>query len=211
MKASMQIRHRCVGSRRLHDPKVEEWAVPAVLEEAESQDWQAPEPWDLRYTGSRKEARARSAILQEANVAPKCIRHASMRRTMNSAIQRATQSQEFQAIRELCREYADALGVDLETQNLSVELAQLPGNYAPPSGCLLLAMAQGRPAGCVAGECLADGICEMKRLYVRPEYRRTGLGRALVERPIEEARLLGYATMRLDTLPDKMGRAVALY
>lgn len=130
---------------------------------------------------------------------------------MSLVIQHATSPDGFQAVRELCREYADALGVDLETQNLSQELAQLPGPYAPPSGCLLLATAQSEPAGCVAFKSLSDGICEMKRLYVRPPYRRTGAGRALAERLIQEARLHGYTTMRLDTLPERMGRAVALY
>ena len=130
---------------------------------------------------------------------------------MNPTILHATDAQGFQAVRELCREYADALGVDLETQNLSHELAHLPGHYAPPSGCLLLATVLGQPAGCVALKRLSDGICEMKRLYVRPQYRRTGLGRALVERAIQEARLLGYISMRLDSLPARMRRAAALY
>ena len=130
---------------------------------------------------------------------------------MDPVIQRAANPDALQAVRDLCREYADALGVDLETQNLSQELAELPGQYAPPSGCLLLATAHGQPAGCVAFKYLSDGICEMKRLYVRPQYRRTGLGRALAERLIHEARLLGYTRMRLDTLPERMGRAVALY
>ncbi len=130
---------------------------------------------------------------------------------MTETIQQAASSADFEAFRIMCREYAEALGVDLEAQNLTKELAGLPGQYAPPAGVLLLASVDGNHAGCVALKKLADGICEMKRLYVRPHFRKTGLGRRLVERLIEEARTLGYRILRLDTLPDKMGRAVALY
>src|SRR4051812_21724554 len=120
---------------------------------------------------------------------------------MSETIERATSPKALQAFREMCWEYADTLSIDLRTQSLSQELAELPGKYAPPGGCILIAMVSGKPTGCVAIRQLSDGICEMKRLYVRPDYRGTGLGRRLVERVIHEARALGHTIVRLDTLP----------
>jgi GNAT superfamily N-acetyltransferase len=130
---------------------------------------------------------------------------------MNETIQCATSPEDLLSVREMCQEYAHALGVDLETQNLAQELGELPGKYASPFGCLLLAFVNGKPAGCVALKRLTEDTCEMKRLYVRPQYRRRGLGRRLLERLIQEARLIGYSNLRLDTLPEKMDRAVSLY
>lgn len=113
--------------------------------------------------------------------------------------------------RELFIEYAQSLGFSLCFQNFDKELAGLPGDYAPPEGRLLLAEYEGRPAGCVALHKLDSGLCEMKRLYLRPEFRGKGLGRALAERIIAEARQIGYQRIRLDTVEPVMKDAVAMY
>jgi putative acetyltransferase len=128
---------------------------------------------------------------------------------MTVSIQVVT-SNDMDIIRALFTDYAQNLGFDLGFQNFAAELATLPGGYAPPGGCLLLARVEGKPAGCVALRPLAPGICEMKRLYVRPELRSRGIGRMLVERVIAEARMIGYGKMRLDTVPG-MEEAIGLY
>ena len=113
--------------------------------------------------------------------------------------------------RTLFEEYAANLGISLCFQNFDQELNNLPGDYAPPDGRLLLAKDDDQIAGCIAMRKLGPGVCEMKRLFVRPAYRSTGLGRVLVNSIIDEARKLGYTHMRLDTLPGRMDKAIALY
>jgi ribosomal protein S18 acetylase RimI-like enzyme len=112
--------------------------------------------------------------------------------------------------RRLFEEYASSLGVSLDFQNFASELATLPGDYAPPEGRLLIAFCQGQAAGCIGLRKLADRTCEMKRLYVRPEFRGAKIGRALAEALTAQAREIGYTRMRLDTLPS-MERARAMY
>jgi ribosomal protein S18 acetylase RimI-like enzyme len=118
------------------------------------------------------------------------------------------------ATRQVFREYAEQLGVDLCFQNFEAELADLPGEYASPRGALLLASVDGDVAGCVAMRALNDvdysNACEMKRLYVRPNHRRLGLGRLLAQAVIDQGVRSGYSTMLLDTLDD-MEAARGLY
>jgi len=112
--------------------------------------------------------------------------------------------------RELFREYAQAIGTDLEYQGFSAELAALPAPYVPPRGALLIARIESDAAGCVALRPLDTHRGEMKRLYVRPAYRKSGLGKALVKAVINAARRIGYRELRLDTLAS-MTSAQALY
>jgi ribosomal protein S18 acetylase RimI-like enzyme len=121
---------------------------------------------------------------------------------------------EFEELRIIFREYADDLGVDLCFQGFEAELSQLPGDYEQPRGALLMALVDGKLAGCCALRPLdsADypNACEMKRLYVRPNFRGRGLGRQLVERILDCARQAAYDCLLLDTLDD-MESARALY
>ena len=113
--------------------------------------------------------------------------------------------------RELFLEYAQSLGFSLCFQNFDQELAGLPGDYAPPTGRLLLAEYDGQLSGCVALHKFDTAVCEMKRLYLRPQFRGMGLGRVLADRIIAEARQIGYQRMRLDTVEPVMKGAVAMY
>jgi putative acetyltransferase len=123
----------------------------------------------------------------------------------------AVSSEQVEQARMLFLEYAESLGFSLCFQSFDEEVKNLPGAYAPPTGRLLLALQQGQAAGCVALRLLEPKICEMKRLYVRPEHRGSGIGKMLVERVIAEARAIGYERMRLDTVASSMQDAVALY
>ena len=118
------------------------------------------------------------------------------------------------ATRDIMREYALGLGVDLCFQNFDAEMSSLPGEYAAPGGALLLALVDGQVAGCGAFRALPDSdhanACEMKRLYVRPAFRRFGLGRLLAQKLIDLAVQAGYSAMLLDTLDD-MEAARELY
>jgi ribosomal protein S18 acetylase RimI-like enzyme len=119
---------------------------------------------------------------------------------------------EIAAARALFTEYGASLGFSLCFQSFEQELASLPGKYAPPAGRLLLARsANGNFLGCVALRPLDNRTCEMKRLFTRPEARGAGVGKALVDAIIAAAREIGYARMRLDTVPSVMGSAVKMY
>jgi putative acetyltransferase len=117
---------------------------------------------------------------------------------------------DMDAVRGLFREYERSIGVSLCFQDFDAEVAGLPGKYAAPRGRLLIARAGTAAAGCIALRPIDETTCEMKRLFVRPDYRATGLGRRLAERVIAEARSIGYTSMRLDTMPS-MQSAQRLY
>lgn len=124
----------------------------------------------------------------------------------------AETAEHISAVRELMLEYAASLGFNLCFQGFDEELRSLPGKYAPPTGRLFLAAWEDQIAGVIALRAQDEaGLCEMKRLFVRREFRSHGIGRVLAERLIREAAEIGYTRMRLDTVPGKMDRAIAMY
>jgi putative acetyltransferase len=126
-------------------------------------------------------------------------------------IVQAESDEQISDARLLFREYETWLGLDLCFQGFEQELAELPGKYVEPDGRLLLAYSDGKLAGCIAMRKLEDGVCEMKRLFVRDGFRGRRVGIQLIEKLIDEARKEKYTTMRLDTFPPKMAKAVSLY
>jgi GNAT superfamily N-acetyltransferase len=132
---------------------------------------------------------------------------------MLTIVQAETPDQ-IETVRLLIVEYATWLEFNLCFQGFEEEMRTLPGKYALPAGRLFLALCDRQPAGVIALRPLDEGqpgLCEMKRLYVRPEFRGHGIGRLLAERVIAEAAEIGYTRMRLDTIPGKMGQAIAMY
>lgn len=126
------------------------------------------------------------------------------------AVVEANTERRLAAFKELLAEYAASLRIDLCFQNFDEELSSLPGRYAPPEGGMWLALRADKVMGCIALRRWEDGVCEMKRLFVRPEYRGQGVGRLLAQKTIEEACALGYSKMRLDTV-ESMSEARKLY
>lgn len=126
-------------------------------------------------------------------------------------IREARSPEDMAAVARLFRAYQRFLGVDLCFQGFEDEVASLPGAYAPPRGRLLLAEVAGEPIGCVALRPLGPAIAEMKRMWVEPGFGGHGIGRALAERVVAEAAAIGYLTMRLDTLPERLRAAQHLY
>jgi ribosomal protein S18 acetylase RimI-like enzyme len=126
------------------------------------------------------------------------------------SVENKEQNKHIQCVKELFIEYAAALEFDLGFQDFDKELSTLPGEYSPPFGRLFLAAVCDGIAGCVALRKISGDICEMKRLYVRPGFRRHRLGRSLAEKVITEASGIGYSKMRLDTVPG-MENALSLY
>lgn len=128
------------------------------------------------------------------------------------SVVKAIEEDQYKQVRELFLEYVDSLDIDLSFQNINTELQNIPGEYAPPEGCILLAMYGEQIAGCVALRKINENVCEMKRLYVKPDFKGKGVGRELTLSIIEEAKVCGcgYRFMRLDTLPT-MIQAISLY
>ena len=118
---------------------------------------------------------------------------------------------ELETVRQLFLDYQQELNADLCFQSFEAELKDPLKKYGPPTGSLLLAYYQDQPAGCIALQPLPEaGVCEMKRLYVVPSFRKFGIGRKLVQAILDDAKALGYHTMKLDTL-DRLQPAIQLY
>ncbi|PLK42886.1 GNAT family N-acetyltransferase [Emticicia sp. TH156] len=129
---------------------------------------------------------------------------------MKISVEKISTPEDLEAIKGLFREYEKLLGVSLCFQNFEEELALLPAKYAEPEGSIFLALVNGNPAGCVALWKLEEGVCEMKRLYVRPVYQGIGLGKKLALTVLDEAAKKGYRKMKLDTLK-RLAAANKLY
>lgn len=121
-----------------------------------------------------------------------------------------TGNEKINEVRQLCREYANSLDIDLCFQDFEQELKELPGKYAPPDGIIILAEVDKQTAGCIALKKIGEGIGEMKRLYIRDAYRGLGISKTLIEMIICKAREIGYSYLRLDTL-STMERALKVY
>jgi GNAT superfamily N-acetyltransferase len=130
---------------------------------------------------------------------------------MKMEIIQAETPEQIEQARGLFREYETWLGLSLCFQNFDEEVAALPGKYAKPEGRLFLVFANENLAGCIALRKLEEGVCEMKRLFVRGDFRGRKIGNVLIEKLIEEAKSIGYRKMRLDTYPPKMAKAARLY
>jgi GNAT superfamily N-acetyltransferase len=126
-------------------------------------------------------------------------------------IQQAVSADALESVRALFQEYWASFGFTPCFQNFDAELAGLPGKYAPPYGRLLLATVSGQPAGCIALRRFDQTRGEVKRLYVRPQFRGSGLGEALMNALAAEARAIGYAELIADTIPKVMATALAMY
>ena len=122
----------------------------------------------------------------------------------------ASTEEHFRQARALLREYEEYVGVDLSFQGFEEEFRDLEHEYGPPAGVLLLVREEGQTAGCIALRNLGNGICEMKRLFMKPQFRGRGLGRKCAEQIVQIARETGYVSIRLDTLPS-MRAAIDLY
>ena len=125
-------------------------------------------------------------------------------------ISEASDRKDVEDSQELMLEYFHSLGVNLSFQDIDREMGSFPGEYSPPSGALLIARVGDIPAGCVALRPLEDGSCEMKRLFVRPEFRKLSIGKRLAEAIIRKAKELGYPAMKLDTISE-LKPALSLY
>jgi putative acetyltransferase len=172
----------------------------------------AVQPERLDAAPPRRPAHARATARDRTRVGWRHAREADTLpdRPPSPTIVTATEPCHWTEVRALFREYSDSLDFDLRFQDFERELANVEGIYSPPEGLLLLATVAGRVAGCVAMRRFADSVCEMKRLYLRPALRGSGLGRLLAEAIVDEARRTGYTRMRLDTVPS-MREALSLY
>ena len=134
-----------------------------------------------------------------------------MAKALEITVEPATQPEDIAAVQDMFREYAEFMGFELCFEGFDRELEGLPGAYAPPQGELLLCRVGGAPAGCVATCGYAPGVAELKRLYVRPEFRELKIGRNLTWLAMGMAHEAGYASIRLETVPDRMPTAVGMY